>query len=257
MNTADMNRVRKAIENPELAVNHLRMVLSQWKANVRGLGLHRRTERFSCAERLAGLLGEETDALREYHREVYADPALKTSLFDRFYELHEEVGLSGNTSTVDAEILYVLCRALEPDTVIETGVLYGAYDAYILAALDENGRGQLHSIDLPEAPSEQFDHGHLIPEEYRDRWHLHLGDVRDVLDGICAAHRPDVFLHDSEHTKRHMRWEYETAYGYLPDGGVLASHDVLASDVFRTFAAENDMPWVRVNGTGVAVKREG
>jgi hypothetical protein len=46
-------------------------------------------------------------------------------------------------------VSYVLCRALHPDTVVETGVAHGGMTTNILTALAANKRGVLHSIDLP------------------------------------------------------------------------------------------------------------
>lgn len=242
-----MSKLAKAIQNPKLAMNALR-------AKYRKRKMSDSAERYGCAVRLAEILPDDAETLRAYHREVATDADLQESLFDRHAELHSADELSGNTSRVDAEVMYAVCRSLEPEVVVETGVLYGSYDAHILAALQKNGVGELHSIDLPGQPSEQFDYGHLIPDEYRDRWELHLGDASEILEDVCEAHQPDVFLHDSLHREGHMRFEYQTAYGFLPSGGVLASHDVLLSDVFQTFARENGMPWTRIRNTGVAVK---
>ena len=44
---------------------------------------------------------------------------------------------------------YLVCRLLEPAVVVETGVAYGVSSAFILRALEKNGRGVLHSVDLP------------------------------------------------------------------------------------------------------------
>jgi predicted O-methyltransferase YrrM len=242
-----MSQIIKGIKNPKLAIQVLR-------SRIRKFNLNEREERFDCPGRLASLLGESTETLHQYHRELCVDADLQETLFDRFAELHREGELSGNTSSVDAETMYVLCRSLKPDVVIETGVRYGSYDAHILSALDKNNNGQLHSIDLPGRPSEEFEYGHLIPDKYRGRWNLHLGDSKSVLEDICNNNPPDIFLHDSLHTKDHMQWEYQTAYNHLSDGGILASHDVLLSDVFQSFAREHNMSWTRVLNTGIAVK---
>src|SRR5579862_4942290 len=44
---------------------------------------------------------------------------------------------------------YVVVRALMPDVMVETGVCNGKSSAFVLNAMDHNGRGHLHSIDLP------------------------------------------------------------------------------------------------------------
>jgi hypothetical protein len=44
-------------------------------------------------------------------------------------------------------------------------------------------------------------------------------------------------MHDSEHSEDCMRFEFETAWATLRDGGVLAADDVTVNDAFATFAA--------------------
>ncbi len=133
-----------------------------------------------------------------------------------------------------ASIIYLLVRAMKPETVVETGVGAGLSSAVILQALEENGRGNLHSIDLYE------DAGRLIPEELRHRWRLSVGTSRELLSGILQDHgKVDLFFHDSYHTYENMSFEFESVDGHLVSGGVLASHDVgkgegrLALDDFR------------------------
>lgn len=82
--------------------------------------------------------------------------------------------------------MYITVRCLRPAVLVETGVLYGSTSAFILEAMERNGRGRLHSIDLPTfspegsinedgildgphvaAPSEV---GCLVPADRRSRW---------------------------------------------------------------------------------------
>ena len=46
-------------------------------------------------------------------------------------------------------LLYALVRYCKPDVFVETGVSHGASSAFILAAMEENQKGHLYSIDLP------------------------------------------------------------------------------------------------------------
>jgi hypothetical protein len=104
---------------------------------------------------------------------------------------------------------YVLCRALRPDVVVETGVAYGVTSAYVLAALDENGRGALHSVDLPPLGREADAHvGALVPPALRGRWAVHRGASRRVLPALLDRLGPiGVFVHDSLHTYLNVRDE--------------------------------------------------
>lgn len=108
-----------------------------------------------------------------------------------------------------ARACYALCRALRPAVALETGVAHGVTSAYVLAALAENGRGALHSVDLPPlAPGADAHVGALVPAELRGRWTLHRGASRRVLPGLLAELAPvGLFVHDSLHTYLNVRDE--------------------------------------------------
>ena len=171
----------------------------------------------------------------------------------------------------EAELLYLVVRALRPRVVVETGVASGRSSAFILRALEDNAMGQLHSIDIPrylgdEIPYKEFDaylppgkeSGWVIPKVLRHRWTLHLGRSRQILPGLLATLPPlDLFLHDSEHTYDNMLWEYETAWPHLTSGDVLLSHDVLWNPAFADFCRAVDAQPEFVGNTGGVMKKHG
>lgn len=170
----------------------------------------------------------------------------------------------GSTGEWDCESLYYLVRALEPRTVVETGVCYGASSSYILEALSRNGAGELHSIDLgnsPEEPPSNF----FVHPAHRDRWHLIIGDSRAELPRLLnRLGEIDHFHHDSLHTYDHMMWEYETAFPYLSPGGAISSDDVSVilklSEPFRRspfadFCDRHGADSHTVGNFGVAIER--
>ena len=55
--------------------------------------------------------------------------------------------------------LYRLLRELQPRVAVETGVCNGVSTAFLLLALEDNGEGALHSIDLPEVAGEEYEEG--------------------------------------------------------------------------------------------------
>jgi predicted O-methyltransferase YrrM len=133
----------------------------------------------------------------------------------------------GTTGEFGCEALYLLVRAARPRIVVETGVLYGASSAHILAALARNGEGELYSIEIGRDPREP-PHDHFVPQELRPHWKLIIGDSRRELPSLLARRAPiDMFHHDSLHTFEHMSWEFETALPHLSSSGVLSSDDVL------------------------------
>jgi Methyltransferase domain len=78
--------------------------------------------------------------------------------------------------------------------------------------------------------------GRAVPERLRGRWHLSLGDARELLPSLPAPQPWDVFFHDSEHSRAHMLWEYGVAWSHLRPGGLLISDDVPNNDAFLTFS---------------------
>ncbi|WP_254762887.1 class I SAM-dependent methyltransferase [Natrinema marinum] len=205
------------------------------------------------ADRLADVLPASAADLREYEREYEDLEWFHDSYADSVAEIHDAGVATDTTHWRDGATIYVVCRALEVETAVETGVLFGSFDAHVLAAMEENGGGTLHSVDLPGGPPGPFEYGHLIPDRCRDRWELHEGDAREVVPDLLERVGPvDLFLHDSDHRLPHMRFEYETAVDRLAPGGVLASHDVRLSKLFDRFTAENGLRSCVVCDTGIA-----
>jgi len=128
--------------------------------------------------------------LREYEQEYEDLEWFHDAYADRVAEIHEAGVATDTTHWRDGVTLYVVCRALEVETVVETGVLFGSFDAHVLAAMCENGGGTLHAVDLPGGPPGPFEYGHLIPDRCRDRWELHRGDAREVLPGLLERVGP-------------------------------------------------------------------
>ncbi|SEQ94260.1 class I SAM-dependent methyltransferase [Natrinema salaciae] len=222
------------------------------------LGLERRrldygAESRERADRLADVLPASAADLREYEREYAALEWFHDEYADRVAEIHEAGVATDTTHWRDGITLYVVCRALGVETAVETGVLFGSFDAHVLAAMAENGGGTLHAVDLPGGPPGPFEYGHLIPDRCRDRWVLHQGDARAVLPELLERVGPvDLFLHDSDHRLPHMRFEYETAVSHLEPGGVLSSHDVRLSRLFDRFTDANGLRSCVVCDTGIA-----
>jgi len=143
-----------------------------------------------------------------------------------------------------ARCLYLMCRALTPSVVVETGVANGMTSAFILQALAVNNRGVLHSIDLPLPPKMvKQTIGTLIPEELRSRWRLHLGSSRRVLPKIVRTEGIDMFIHDSLHTYKNMKREFQVVWPRIRSSGVLVSDDVETNIAFDELRALGPRYW--------------
>lgn len=248
--------IRKSVRNPQRAA--LRLVL---KARVA------RTTQERDRRRLLQAISRvwKVDAwrlLKEYRRSSYA-----RWYRERLEELNATAGDSrmGTSSDFHLEALYVLVRAAKPQTVVETGVLYGASSGHILAALAANGHGRLCSIDVGTKPGEPS-HDFLVRPDVLPRWQYIAGDVKQELPELLARlGRVDMFHHDSLHTFEHMMWEFKTVTPHLGPNGVLASHDVFVSDslstifkqnAFPAFCRQKELRHIMVRNSGIAVRPE-
>jgi len=144
-----------------------------------------------------------------------------------------------------ARYCYLVCRLLAPTVVVETGVAYGVSSAFILRALEENGRGVLHSVDLPPLrPEYETFWGIAVKESPKGRWCLHRGSSRRVLPRLLEeADTVDLFVHDSLHTYRNMRREFELVWPYLRAGGVILADDVERNRAFGELRGRNPALW--------------
>jgi predicted O-methyltransferase YrrM len=153
--------------------------------------------------------------------------------------------------------LYQLIRELNPRIAVETGVCNGVSTAFLLLALERNGQGELHSIDLPEVAGEEYEAGTfwdgkggavippgkepgwMVPPDLRDRWHLVLGRSQDELPPLLERLvEIDFFMHDSEHSYECMSFEFATAWSALRRGGVLVADDVNVNSAWDEFTRE-------------------
>lgn len=143
--------------------------------------------------------------------------------------------LAHNADFILARFCYLVCRALKPENVLETGVAYGVTSAFILKALEVSGQGALHSVDLPPLGryADRFV-GILIPEDLKARWRLHRGVSKRVLPCLLPTiGQVEVFLHDSLHTHRNMRQEFRLVTPYLSPRAVVIADDVDGNPAFR------------------------
>ena len=153
--------------------------------------------------------------------------------------------------------LYRLLRDLRPEVAVETGVCNGVSTAFLLLAMEDNGEGTLHSVDLPEVAGEEYEEGTfwdgkggavippgkeagwMVPPELRDRWELVLGRSQDELPPLLERVGPiDFFMHDSEHSYECMSFEFRAAWEALRDGGVVVADDVNVNTAWVEFARE-------------------
>jgi hypothetical protein len=136
--------------------------------------------------------------------------------------------------------IWCIVRHLKPRVTVETGVAHGFTSRFILEALEQNGAGYLYSIDRPTLdPAMRQRIGIAVPEKLRHRWELIAGSSRRYLPGLLARlGTVDLFIHDSLHTERNVRFELDLAWAALRPGGVMVIDDIDSNGGFGSFCRE-------------------
>jgi len=144
--------------------------------------------------------------------------------------------------------VWCLTCHLRPTVMVETGVARGLTTRFALEALERNGAGRLWSIDLPparwRAPGLADQTGAAVPPELRARWTLLRGSSRrrmpGLVDGLARLEMAvDIFIHDSLHTGRNVRFELDRVWPRLAVNGVALVDDVEQNAAFGSFAREH------------------
>jgi predicted O-methyltransferase YrrM len=135
-----------------------------------------------------------------------------------------------------ARAVWCLVHHLPAQTAVETGVARGITTRVILEALEHGGNGRLSSIDLPALDTAfHAEIGAAVPRELRARWTYINGTSRRQLPGLLAQlGEIDLFVHDSSHTARNLRFELEHAWGALRRGAIVAD-DIERNGAFAKF----------------------
>jgi Methyltransferase domain len=133
--------------------------------------------------------------------------------------------------------IWCLTRHLRPKKVVETGVAHGVTSRFVLEALERDGDGHLWGIDLPPLERvwrEQV--GAAVGDRYSDRWSYVRGSSRRRLPKLLSRlGQIDLFIHDSLHSERNVRFELDRAWAALRPNGALVVDDVDANWGFRSF----------------------
>ena len=210
---------------------------------------------------VAELTGRELPAAEAAVEEARADRRLFADL-DRE---HRRVGRSSYVE-IDAPLeLHAIARLLRPEHVVEVGVSSGVSSAYLLAALRRNGRGTLHSVDLPKAPA-RSGNGHgcswsiplgessgwAVPPRLRGAWDLRLGDKADVIPRIAdELPRVDLVVYDVPHNEADLVREFATLDPRMPRGAVAIVDHGPTGELCSALRR-----WARQRG-GSAARRDG
>lgn len=137
--------------------------------------------------------------------------------------------------------IWCLIRHTRPKKVVETGVAHGVTSRCVLEALERNGDGHLWSIDLP--PADRFwrnQVGAAVGDRFADRWSYIEGSSRRRLPSLLSSLGSiDLFIHDSLHSERNVRFELDQAWSAMSTKGAIVVDDVDSNWGFRSFTQAN------------------
>ena len=205
----------------------------------------------ACQKFIKNLTGASTEEIQSYSAEISADREFYNRLEGNQMSVGRRRFSSWGIGPTLGVVLYVICRKLRPEAVVETGVSSGVSSSYILHSLEDNKSGALYSIDLPG----QGQSGWLIPDYLRHRWQLIPGMSVEELPPLLEKLRTiDIFLHDSEHSYENMLWEYQTAWVHLKAGGILLSHNIDSNYAFDDFCQSVGVEGYALSNLGGIVK---
>lgn len=133
--------------------------------------------------------------------------------------------------------VWCLIRHLRTERVIETGVAHGLSSRLILEAMKRNGSGHLWSIDLPPMDGTLHERvGIAVGDRFAEEWTYIPGSSRRCLPPLLGElGQIDLFIHDSLHSERNVRFELEQAYAAVRPGGAVVVDDIDVNEAFRHF----------------------
>lgn len=196
----------------------------------------------------------------------------KTYIENYMKEMSAKYGahyVAGWVNIEDALFLYWMIRKLKPKTVVQTGVCNGLSSAFMMLALAKNGdEGKLHVIDLaavfnPNDPAwtvKDKVYGVVIPEGKRSGWivpdmyqgtrfFVQNGDAKELLPKLVdSLPEIDMFYHDSDHTYKHMMFEFAEAKKKLVPGGLIVGDDISWNASVWDFADQYNVPSYNYKG---------
>lgn len=186
-----------------------------------------------------------------------------------FAQLDREHRREGRASYIEIDApleLHAIARLTRPRHVLEVGVSSGVSSAYLLDALRRNGRGTLHSVDLPSRPRGRRGRassaswslpagrgsGWAVPMELRARWDLRLGDKAEVVPLLARElSRIELVVYDVPHQEADLDREFALLDPRMPAGAVAIVDHGPSGDLCRALRS-----WARRRGT-VPVRRTG
>ncbi len=197
--------------------------------------------RQASLDRIRHLTGVSETELQQFRREL-KEGHLPDLLLQR------GAGIAFARELPQGALLYLIVRAARPHRIVETGVRPGYSTAWMLAALDANGSGELTSLGPGSATGRStgvrdVGVGQFVAPALRSRWTLALGNTEERLRELLgASHGVDLFLYDNGPIVARARFELRAAWEALSDQGILLAHHIDANSAWADFCRLQGLP---------------
>jgi hypothetical protein len=169
------------------------------------------------AAALARVLGRDAQEVQAAIVEAKADPEFGERLTTRLrfaFRYKHIVRLNGQQLAT-----WAVVRLMKPKLMVETGVLDGLGSLVALRAFElnraEGHDGTLLSFDGAAGT------GWLVPDNLKTGWRFIQELTTDALCRELEGRHVDVFIHDTEQSAEHQRWEFGVAVRHAADQIVL------------------------------------
>lgn len=173
---------------------------------------------------ISDIVGIDTDKVKSAILDLHANNAFFANFLPKLNKLDglENAGdLRFHSLTV-----YLVVLLTRPKTMIETGVAFGKSSVYALLAMSIIKKGRLYSYDLipsgklaidgSSTSMDGFMSATLVLNELRNHWTLVYGDSLKNIENMasCFGEGVDIFLHDSLHTFKHTKSEFDLVMSF-------------------------------------------
>lgn len=147
-------------------------------------------------------MNKEQDFINSYYEKFKKFFDISKKDFTQYYKESKYGGYpeepSGSMWESEGKSIYVLIRCLKPKKVLEIGNFKGKSSNHILQAVEDNGFGEVHLLDIEERI------------EYDS---IHNTDFNRILDDslniLSNPHGYDLIIQDGDHTYKHVKKEIQ------------------------------------------------
>lgn len=134
-----------------------------------------------------------------------------------------------NIGSLTGTLLAAVVLARRPSVFVEVGVANGTSTRIILAAMELNQRGVLHSFDIDARCA------NVAGSSLSARWKFNLlpngrvASLAKLSDEIAKLGPIECWFSDADHTFTWQKFEWQLALSSLARGGLLIADDIYAT----------------------------